>query len=154
MIFSPGCPRVQPLQDFYKLISYSKWWIIQRMQSALEKQNRIIREDLPLEYNDDVDFCDESIDNDNFHINLFITENEQNVKDKNDRYLVDRITSQISEREKDMIYRYYGINQKEKSTLEDIGKKYGLTRERVRQIIDKAMTKMRSEAMLIESSYL
>jgi RNA polymerase primary sigma factor len=142
------------IQQDVKLISYSKWWIIQRMQSALEKQNRIIREDLPLEYNDDVDFCDESIDNDNFHINLFITENEQNVKDKNDRYLVDRITSQISEREKDMIYRYYGINQKEKSTLEDIGKKYGLTRERVRQIIDKAMTKMRSEAMLIESSYL
>lgn len=142
------------IQQDVKLISYSKWWIIQRMQSALEKQNRIIREDLPLEYNDDVDFCDESIDNDSFYINLFITENEQNVKDKNDKYLVDRITSQISEREKDMIYRYYGINQKEKSTLEDIGKIYGLTRERVRQIIDKAITKMRSEAMLIESSYL
>lgn len=137
-----------------KLISYSKWWIIQRMQAALEKQNRMKKEDLPLEYNENSYFCDENIDNEDFYINSFIIENEQNIKDKNDKYLVERITSQISERERDMVYRYYGINYKEKLTLEDIGKEYGLTRERVRQIIEKAMVKMRSEAMLIESSYL
>lgn len=142
------------IQQNVKLISYSKWWIIQRMQAALEKQNRMKKEDLPLEYNENSDFCDENIDNEDFYINSFIIENEQNIKDKNDKYLVERITSQISERERDMVYRYYGINYKEKLTLEDIGKEYGLTRERVRQIIEKAMVKMRSEAMLIESSYL
>jgi RNA polymerase primary sigma factor len=72
----------------------------------------------------------------------------------NNKYLIERITSQISDRERDIVYRYYGINQNERYTLEDIGKVYGLTRERVRQIVDKAMTKMRSEALLIDSSYL
>jgi RNA polymerase primary sigma factor len=72
----------------------------------------------------------------------------------NNKYLIERITSQISDRERDIIYRYYGINQNERYTLEEIGKEYKLTKERVRQIIDKAMTKMRSEALLIDNSYL
>lgn len=48
----------------------------------------------------------------------------------------------LNEREKNVIEAYFGINQPE-CTLEEIGQKYGLTRERVRQIREKAIRKLR-----------
>jgi len=48
----------------------------------------------------------------------------------------------LSVRERQVIEAFYGINQKEMS-LEEIGIKYGLTRERVRQIKEKAIRRLR-----------
>ena len=42
----------------------------------------------------------------------------------------------LSEREKEVISAYYGLNNFKPLTLEEIGEKYALTRERVRQIKD------------------
>lgn len=50
----------------------------------------------------------------------------------------------LNERERDVIVRRYGLNGESPMTLEDIGKIYGITRERVRQIESKAMRKLGS----------
>jgi RNA polymerase primary sigma factor len=135
-----------------KLISYSKWWIIQRMQAALERENKLPRETLEIESSEESFYNDEMYDENSC---LDYEDNDFDYNEiVNNKYLIERITSQISDREKDIVYRYYGINQNERYTLEEIGKEYKLTKERVRQIIDKAMTKMRSEALLIDNSYL
>jgi RNA polymerase primary sigma factor len=135
-----------------KLISYSKWWIIQRMQAALERENKLPRETLEIESSEETFYNDEMYDENSC---LEYEDNDFDYNEiMNNKYLIERITSQISDRERDIIYRYYGINQNERYTLEEIGKEYKLTKERVRQIIDKAMTKMRSEALLIDNSYL
>lgn len=135
-----------------KLISYSKWWIIQRMQAALERENKLPRETLEIESSEESFYNDEMYDENSC---LDYEDNDFDYNEiMNNNYLIERITSQISDREKDIVYRYYGINQNERYTLEEIGKEYKLTKERVRQIIDKAMTKMRSEALLIDNSYL
>lgn len=144
------------IEQNVKLISYSKWWIIQRMQAALERENKLPRESLDIEINEESLinlFNNNEYSNEKYSVDFEDSEIDYN-EILNNKYLIERITSQISDREKDVIYRYYGINQDEKYTLEDIGKVYGLTRERVRQIVDKAMTKMRTEALLIDSSYL
>ena len=49
----------------------------------------------------------------------------------------------LNERERNVIEAFYGINQQE-LTLEEIGVKYGLTRERVRQIKEKAIRRLRT----------
>jgi RNA polymerase primary sigma factor len=135
-----------------KLISYSKWWIIQRMQAALERENKLPRETLEIESSEESFYNDEMYDENSC---LDYEDNDFDYNEiVNNKYLIERITSQISDRERDIVYRYYGINQNERYTLEEIGKEYKLTKERVRQIIDKAMTKMRSEALLIDNSYL
>jgi RNA polymerase primary sigma factor len=135
-----------------KLISYSKWWIIQRMQAALERENKLPRETLEIESSEETFYNDEMYDENSC---LDYEDNDFDYNEiMNNKYLIERITSQISDRERDIVYRYYGINQNERYTLEEIGKEYKLTKERVRQIIDKAMTKMRSEALLIDNSYL
>jgi RNA polymerase primary sigma factor len=49
----------------------------------------------------------------------------------------------LSEREKEVISAYYGLNQSNAWTLEEIGDYYGLTRERVRQIKERAIRRLR-----------
>ena len=108
-----------------KLISYSKWWIIQRMQAALERENKLPRERLEIESSEETFYNDEMYEENSC---LDYEDNDFDYNEiMNNKYLIERITSQISDRERDIVYRYYGINQNERYTLEDIGKVYGLT---------------------------
>ena len=51
--------------------------------------------------------------------------------------------STLSSRESEVISSYYGLNDSQPLTLEEIGDRYGLTRERVRQIKEKATKRLR-----------
>jgi RNA polymerase primary sigma factor len=57
---------------------------------------------------------------------------------------IDRSLSTLTDRQKDVIRFFFGIGVDHALSLEDIGERYSLTRERVRQIKDKAITKLRS----------
>lgn len=50
----------------------------------------------------------------------------------------------LTERQKNVLCYFYGIGVDHPMSLEDIGERYSLTRERVRQIKDKAITKLRT----------
>lgn len=60
------------------------------------------------------------------------------------RQEVQRSLSVLTPRQKEVICYFYGIGVAEAMSLEDLGERYHLTRERVRQIKDKALTKLRS----------
>jgi len=85
------------------------------------------------------------------------TELENFVRDKEDSMeddLIDRLLPlqirdliekcELTPREKDILYERYGFNDGKVKTLEEIGVKYKLTRERVRQIEAKAIKKIRN----------
>ena len=55
---------------------------------------------------------------------------------------INRTLQVLNERERNIVEAFFGINQGEK-TLEEIGNKFGLTRERVRQIKEKAIRRLR-----------
>ncbi len=55
-----------------------------------------------------------------------------------------RSLSILTERQNEVICYFYGIGIEQPMSLEDIGIRFCLTRERVRQIKDKALTKLRS----------
>ena len=57
---------------------------------------------------------------------------------------IERSLSALSERQKDVIRYFFGIGIDHALSLEDIGERFNLTRERVRQIKDKAITKLRT----------
>jgi RNA polymerase primary sigma factor len=57
---------------------------------------------------------------------------------------IERSLSTLTERQRDVIKYYFGIGVQHAMSLEDIGEKFGLTRERVRQIKDKAINKLRA----------
>lgn len=56
---------------------------------------------------------------------------------------VQRALSTLTQRESDVISYYFGLNGEHAMTLEEIGQKYNLTRERVRQIKEKATRRLR-----------
>ncbi|QSE96588.1 sigma-70 family RNA polymerase sigma factor [Fulvivirga lutea] len=56
---------------------------------------------------------------------------------------VQRALSTLTQRESDVIAYYFGLNGEHSMTLEEIGEKFALTRERVRQIKEKAIRRLR-----------
>ena len=65
---------------------------------------------------------------------------------------IDRSLATLTERERDIVRLFFGIGTQE-MTLEEIGEKFGLTRERVRQIKEKAIRRLRhtSRSKLLKS---
>ena len=68
---------------------------------------------------------------------------EEQLVDDNKGSLIMSLLSELSEKDKDIIVMHFGLNNSKKHTLEEIGSKYNLTRERIRQIEDQAFKKIR-----------
>ena len=62
------------------------------------------------------------------------------------RMEIDRSLRTLTERQKEVICFFFGIGVDHPMSLEDIGEKFNLTRERVRQIKDKAITKLKTNS--------
>jgi len=73
------------------------------------------------------------------------TDNHLDYKDSL-RIETERTLASLTEREKEVIKLFFGIGVEHPMTLEDIGEQLGITRERIRQIKDKAITKLRSQS--------
>lgn len=56
---------------------------------------------------------------------------------------IERALSTLTEREAEVVKLYFGLNKEHSLTLEEIGEKFNLTRERVRQIKEKAIRRLR-----------
>ena len=59
---------------------------------------------------------------------------------------IDRTLNTLTERQQDVIRYFFGIGVDHPMSLEDIGEKFKLTRERVRQIKDKAISKLKTNS--------
>lgn len=68
---------------------------------------------------------------------------------------IDRAIGTLTQREADVIRLYFGLNGSHPMTLEEIGEKFDLTRERVRQIKEKAIRRLKhTSRSKILKSYL
>ncbi len=70
---------------------------------------------------------------------------DKKFADESLRSEVDRALKTLPEKERDIIKAYYGIRQREMS-LEEIGERFGLTRERARQIKENAIKHLRQHS--------
>lgn len=66
---------------------------------------------------------------------------------------IERSLSTLTSREGDVVRLYYGLNGKHPMTLEEIGERFDLTRERVRQIKEKAIRRLKhtSRSRMLQS---
>lgn len=70
------------------------------------------------------------------------------------RKTIDNVLSTLSQREAQIIRMRFGLDDNKLHTLDEIGKHYGISRERIRQVEAKAMTKLRHPSrrkMLMEA---
>lgn len=67
----------------------------------------------------------------------------EKLRDQNLRDEVSELLSVLDEREKKIIYSRFGLDGGKAKTLEEVGKKFGVTRERIRQLQNIALMKLR-----------
>ena len=136
----------------FKTISYSVWWIRQTIIEAINKRNSIEADDLPTETNTpelNIE-SEEYINNIEETLNNIFINNEFDEQDKErtEKLAISRLTESLSEKEKTILTKYYGLNGEKQLTLEEIGNELGITKERVRQINEKTLKKLRSSALI------
>lgn len=69
---------------------------------------------------------------------------EESVESQARREFLDKMFQKyLTERERKILYLYYGLDDGEERTLEEIGSLLGVTRERIRQIRNRAFEKLR-----------
>lgn len=134
----------------YKTISYSVWWIRQTILEALHERNLLNGDEIPKDFEKQIDSDEEKMYNDT---ELFRVKNHndsaftENIKQDETKEALTILMNVLTEREKTVIEKYFGIGSEKELTLEEIGKELHLTKERVRQIKEKSLKKMRSEAL-------
>jgi RNA polymerase primary sigma factor len=69
---------------------------------------------------------------------------DRNLINDSLRKEVESVLSTLNEREEEVIRLSFGIGTGKKATLEEIGEQFNLTRERIRQIKEKALKKLRT----------
>lgn len=72
---------------------------------------------------------------------------DQMINGMNKEFIHDDIIKALAvlnERERDIIMKHFGLNDQPAVTLEEIGREYGITRERVRQIESAAIRKLKA----------
>ena len=153
LIAEGNCGLMKAIDRFdyekgYKTISYSVWWIKQAILEALKERTGIEGESLPQDYEKQNSLNDDEYTVDNIVKDEYIDYSTvDDVKTDELKSIIIGLIDCLTEREKYVISEYFGLESKKCLTLEDIGSNIGLTKERVRQIKEKALIKLRSEAL-------
>lgn len=154
LIAEGNCGLIKSFDKFdytrgYKTISYSVWWIKQAILEALKERNCIDGDDLPMDFEKQKEGDEEINNNEVNNIVDLIIEDDFLDEEKNQEIAnaIHLLMDVLTKREKIIISEYFGLKDKAK-TLEEIGDSIGLTKERVRQIKEKALKKLRSEALI------
>lgn len=126
-----------------KFISYAVNWIREGILTALKKRNSLTSEDLP----NNIDEIDDDSNNESIIEDAFVEKDEVKQKETDVNTVLKLLLNDLTPRERFIVTKYNGIGEKKPKTLEEIGKSLNLTKERVRQIYEKAMKKMRASAL-------
>ena len=118
-----------------------------KIDAALKISTRYISMDAPLSEDEDMKFIDIFIDEDTPVTDAGL------MKESLARE-IQRSLATLTEKERDVVNLYYGIGMNHGLTLEEIGAKFDLTRERVRQIKEKAIRRLKhtSRSKLLKSN--
>ena len=90
----------------------------------------------PLQEDEDTKFIDVFINEDTPETDEFLI--KESLMNE-----IERTLATLSDKERDVISLFYGIGQSHGLTLDEIGARFDLTRERVRQIKEKAIRRLK-----------
>ena len=112
---------------------------LSEVENALRSSGRHLSIDAPLAEGEDNTLLGVLDQNDEPNPDmLLLNESLQNE--------INRVISTLSDKERDVLKYYFGLDGNAAHTLEDISEKVGLTRERVRQIKEKALRRLRKSS--------
>ena len=109
----------------------------EEVRKSLTNSARHVSMDAPLSDSEDSSSMYDVLQNDD------INNPEQGLVKESLRKDIERSLSTLTMREGEVVRLFYGLNGKYPLTLEEIGEKFDLTRERVRQIKEKAIRRLK-----------
>ena len=125
-------PTIEEIANVLDLPEY-------KVTELLKMNSRTQSMDSPVTEDDDVKFVDTYIPDDDERTDSKLIQESINTE-------VEKVLSILTENERNILKLYFGIDAPYEYTLDEIGDKYDLSRERVRQIKDRALKHLRQEA--------
>jgi len=122
-------PLVDEIAELMELPEY-------KVDKAMKITTRYVSMDAPLSQEEDTKFLDVFISDDVPKTDTHLMRESLNKE-------IQRSLATLTDKERDVINLYYGIGMAHGLTLEEIGAKFDLTRERVRQIKEKAIRRLK-----------
>jgi RNA polymerase primary sigma factor len=107
-----------------------------KVKDTMKISGRHVSVDAPFVDGEDNSLLDVMVNNDSPKADLILMRESLQRE-------IERSLSTLSDREKDVVMLFFGIGRQHGLTLEEIGTKFDLTRERVRQIKEKAIRRLR-----------
>ncbi|MCK4569060.1 MAG: RNA polymerase sigma factor RpoD/SigA [Bacteroidales bacterium] len=122
-------PSVDEIAELMELPEY-------KVDKAMKITTRYVSVDAPLSQEEDTKFLDVFISDD-------VPKTDSDLMRESLNHEIQRSLATLTDKERDVINLYYGIGMAHGLTLEEIGAKFDLTRERVRQIKEKAIRRLK-----------
>lgn len=107
-----------------------------KLDKAMRITTRYVSMDAPIAEDEDTKFLDVFVSDDT-------PRTDNNLMRESLNKEIQRSLSTLTDKERDVINLYYGIGMNHGLTLDEIGAKFNLTRERVRQIKEKAIRRLK-----------
>ncbi|MCR5036700.1 MAG: RNA polymerase sigma factor RpoD/SigA [Bacteroidales bacterium] len=111
----------------------------EKIETALKVNAKEVSMDAPVSSDDDMTFIDTVIPEDNYDADRIVVSESESAAIK-------RSLSVLNEKERNIIIYYFGLDSNKSYSLEEIGNMMDMTRERVRQVKDKALKKLRTRS--------
>ena len=110
-----------------------------KIEMILKINSKEVSMDAPVSSDDDLTFIDTMVPEDNYEADKSILSETESAEIK-------RSLSVLNDKEKKIVLYYFGLDSNHSYTLEEIGYMMDMTRERVRQVKDKALKKLRTRS--------
>lgn len=139
--------KFDPSKD-KKFITYAVWWVRSYMKDCIKKYNGNGEEYCVDDY---VMTLAEENDTE-FGCDTINTDFEEKITDIQSRGMViDELTSCLQERELKILSLYYGLYGNKEMTLKEISDEMNMSSERVRQIVNTSIIKLKANALRSEN---
>ncbi len=117
-----------------------------KVAETIRMSSRIVSMDAPIDQDEETKLVDVFVNEDSLGT-------DENLIRESLAMEIQRSLSTLAEKERDIINMFYGIGVPHSYTLDEIGSKFDLTRERVRQIKEKALRRLKhsSRSKLLKS---
>ena len=109
-----------------------------KVDQLLSLNSRAVSTDAPLDDEDDANFLD-------VYVNEDETKTDSLVEQESTSHAIRRSLDMLSEKERTIISMYFGLGTSREYSLEEIAMKLDISRERTRQIRDRALKRLKSE---------